>query len=332
MPLLKRNFSEFSPVKIAVAGILGLLLISVAALKSGPIIQYFTTTTYQAEFGDAGGLAAGDSVEVSGLTMGTVKSVALDGDHVRVVFTVRRGATLARDTSAAISSATVLGTKELALTSGGTGVLAPGSVIPASRTSSPYDLTQALSTLTTKASAVNARQVARAFNTIAATLKNTPPDLRAALSGVRGLSETISSRDGQLTQLLSAANNVTGVLASRSQQVRALISDGDQVLSTLYERRSEIRVLLANVTLVTDQLKGLAADNQAQLGPALHQLQGVLNLLNANASNLTMAIDGLQRYAGSLGEAVGSGPWFYAYVANIVPTNLVPVLPTLLGK
>lgn len=332
MPILKRNFSEFSPVKIAVAGLLGLLLISVAALKSGPIIQYFTTTTYQAEFGDAGGLAAGDTVEVSGLTMGTVKSVALDGDHVRVAFTVRKGATLARDTSATISSATVLGTKELALTSGGTGVLAPGSVIPASRTSSPYDLTQALSTLTTKASAINAGQVARAFNTIAATLKNTPPDLRAALSGVRGLSETISSRDGQLTQLLSAANNVTGVLAARSQQVRALISDGDQVLSTLYERRSEIRVLLANVTLVTDQLKGLAADNQAQLGPALHQLQGVLNLLNANASNLTMAIDGLQRYAGSLGEAVGSGPWFYAYVANIVPTNLVPVLPTLLGK
>lgn len=332
MPVLRRNFSEMNPVRVGVTGALAVILLMLAALKSGAVIQHFTTTTYHADFSDAGGLTAGDSVEISGVTMGTVNSVALDGDHADVTFSVRHGATLAADTGAAISSATVLGTKELALTSAGTGTLAPGATISRSRTSSSYDLSQVLSTLTAKTSAVNAAQAAQAFDTIAATLKNTPPDLRAALAGVRGLSQSISSRDSALTQLLSAASKVTGVLATRTRQVRALITDGDELLATLQARRAEIRQLLGNVTLVADQLKGLAADNQRQLGPALAQLQRVLNLLNDNAANLTASIDGLERYATSLGEAVGSGPWFYAYLADIVPANLVPLLPTLFGK
>lgn len=329
---LRRNFSERNPLRMGIAGVLGLLLLTMAALNSGAIIQHFTTTTYKANFSDAGGLAPGDAVRVSGVTMGTVNAVTLKGDYVQVTFSVKHGGHLGAGTGAAISSATLLGTKDLTLQPAGTGSLSPGTTIPLSRTTTPYDLTQVVSTLTTQAGQVNAGQLARAFNTIAGTLKNTPPDLRSALSGVQGLSETIASRDGALTQLTQVADKVTGVLAQRTQQIRALITDGDALLATLYERRAEVRELLANVTQVADQLKGLVADNQRQLGPTLHQLEATLSLLNKNNANLTAAINGLFRYAGSLGEAVGSGPWFYAYVANIAPTNMAPLLPTLLGK
>src|SRR5262249_24579748 len=159
--------------------------------------------------------------------------------------------------------------KELTLQPDGQGTLQPGSTIPQSRTTSPYDLTQVLSTLTTQAGQVNAGQLATAFNTIAGTLRNAPPDLRSTLHAVEALSAPTASRDSALTQLTQVADQVTGVLAQRTQQVRALISDGDALLATLYERRAEIRELLANVTLVADQLKGLATDNQRQLGPAL---------------------------------------------------------------
>jgi phospholipid/cholesterol/gamma-HCH transport system substrate-binding protein len=332
MPILKHSFSEMNPVRIGIAGIAGLVAIALLALNSGAIIRHFTTTTYHADFSEAGGLAAGDSVEIAGLTMGTVDAVALQGAHVEVTFSVRHGGTLGEDTSATISSATVLGTKELALQPSGSGTLPAGATIPLTRTQAPYDLDQILSTLTTKSSAINAGQLAQAFDTIASTLQNSPPALRSALSGVERLSETIASRDGALTQLLSNATTVTGLLAQRSQQIGILITDSNELLNTLYERRAEIHLLLVNVTEVVDQVRGLALDNQAQLGPALNQLQGVLNLLNDNANNITETIDGLQRYSNGLGEIIGSGPWFYAYVANIVPTNLAPLLPSLLGK
>lgn len=328
---MKRSFGEMNPVRMGIAGIAGLVAIAMLALYSGTIIRHFTTTTYHADFADAGGLAPGDSVVVGGLTMGSVESVTLQGDHVDVAFAVKHGGTLGQDTGATISTATLLGTKELEVDPAGTGTLAAGSTIPESRTQSPYDLDQILSTLTNKASAINANQVADAFNTIATTLKNSPPELRSALSGVQRLSQTIASRDAELTQLLSSASNVTGLLATRSQQIGILINDGNQLMNTLYERRAEIRDLLVNVTSVVDQLKGLSLDNQQKIGPALNQLQGVVNLLNANATNLTKTINGLGRYSLGLGEIVGSGPWFYAYVANIVPTNLGPSVSSLLG-
>lgn len=329
---MKRNFSELNPVRVAVAGLLGLLLAALAALNSGQIIRHFTTTTYSANLADAGGLAKGDSVQVSGLTMGTVDSVTLEGYYVRVTFSVRHGAVLGNGTTAAVSSATVLGAKDLTLTSAGTGTLPAGSTIPVSRTTSPYDLSQVLSTLTAKAGAVDTRQAAQALNTVAGTLRNAPPGLKATLAGVEGLSRSIASRDGSLTRLLSLSNQVTGVLADRSSQIRDLITDGNQLLATLYQRREEIRVLLANVTLATDQLKGLVTDNQRQLSPALSQLENALTLLKNNSANITDSIDGLQRYSSSLGESLGSGPWFYSYLANLVPTNLAPLLPSLLGK
>jgi phospholipid/cholesterol/gamma-HCH transport system substrate-binding protein len=250
---------------------------------------------------------------------------------VDVTFALRHGGSLGQDTGASISTATLLGTKELEVDPAGTGTLAAGSTIPESRTESPYNLDQILTTLTTKASSINAGQVADAFNTISTTLKNSPPELRSALSGVQRLSQTIASRDTELTSLLSSASNVTGLLATRSQQIGILINDGNQLMQTLYERRSEIRDLLVNVTAVVDQLKGLSLDNQQKIGPALNQLQGVVNLLNANNVNLTKTIDGLGRFSLGLGEIVGSGPWFYAYVANIVPTNLGPSVSSLLG-
>ena len=329
---MNKSFGEMNPVRIGIVGIAGLLALAMLALNSGMIIRHFTQTTYQADFSDAGGLTPNDNVVVGGLTMGTVDSVSLQGNHVHVTFSLRHGATLGQNTGASISTATLLGTKELEVDPAGTGTLAPGSTIPESRTQSPYDLSQILSTLTNKASAINAGQVANAFNTIATTLQNSPPELRSALSGVERLSQTIASRDNELTSLLSSASNVTGLLATRSQQIGILINDGNALMNTLYERRAQIRELLVNVTAVVDQIKGLAQDNQQQIGGALAQLQGVENLLTSNADNITKTITGLQRYSLGLGEIIGSGPWFYAYVANIVPTNMAPSVASLLPK
>jgi phospholipid/cholesterol/gamma-HCH transport system substrate-binding protein len=319
-------------VRIGITGLAVVLALVLLALNSGSIIRALTTTTYHADFAEAGGLAPGDTVRIAGLVMGTVDSVELQGSHVAVTFSVRHGGHLGSSTGAAIRTATVLGTKYLALLPSGQGSLPGGATIPLSRTQSPYNLTEILSTLTSKVGAINTGQLAQSFDTISAAFQNSPPELRSTLAGVRALSGTIASRDAALSQLLSHAGAVTGVLAERSHQIGLLITDGNQLLTTLYQRRAEIRLLLVNVTAVIDQLRGLSLDNQRQLGPALAQLEGVLKVLNGNAANLTAIIAGLQRYAGSLGEVVGGGPWFYAYLQNIVPTNLVPVVPGLLGK
>ncbi|AQA24134.1 mce related family protein [Rhodococcus sp. MTM3W5.2] len=71
---------------------------------------------YTAHFADAGGLMTGDDVTVSGVNVGTVDKVDLDGPQVLVTFTVQDGIALGDETSAAVKTNTILGRKSLKVT------------------------------------------------------------------------------------------------------------------------------------------------------------------------------------------------------------------------
>lgn len=327
MPLLTREFSERDPVKVGVAALLGIVLLGVALFSASPLIRALTSSSYTAEFADAAGLQTGDDVRLNGAVVGKVDKVGLAGEHVDVEFTVAHVGRLGTDTRAAIKAETVLGTKFLGIAPAGPGELPSGATIPLERTNSPYDISQALSTLTRKSEQLDKQRLTQALDTINTTFADTPPSLRAALDGVSRLSETLGSRDVALRELLGHTQVVTGVLARRSDNLVRLVSDGERLLTELNTRRVVVRQLLVNVTRVFEQLNGLVQDNKDQLRPALDELKDVLDLLNRNDKNLASIIHGLNMYAGGLGDAVGGGPWFFASIQNLPPTNLLSQLP-----
>ncbi|HVW45227.1 MAG TPA: MCE family protein [Amycolatopsis sp.] len=330
MPVIRISFREKNPVRLAVVALVVIAALVVLAMNSGAIYRSLTSNSYVAEFSEAGGILPRDQVRVGGLNVGTVSSVDLVGSHIEVSFTVDDGTSLGSRTAAAIGTASPLGKKFLNLIPAGDGELRDGEHIPLARTKPPYDITQALQTLSSTTEQIDTGRLAQSLDTVAQTFRNTPDTLRTALSGVSRLSQTIASRDQALRTLLSQANGVTAVLAQRNQQVMTLLSDGNALLQELYRRRDDLHTLLVQVTAVVTQLKGLAQDNQRQLDPALTQLSGVLDLLNRNQGNIDKTIGNLQIYATSLGESVAGGPYFYAVVENIVPANLAPLLPQLL--
>ena len=99
-------------------------------------------------FSEAGGLATGNAVTVSGIKVGTVSDVSLHNGDALVTFTMKGSVPLGTDTSAHIRTGTLLGERVLTLESSGSGTMHPLDVIPLSRTSSPYSLTQAVSDFT----------------------------------------------------------------------------------------------------------------------------------------------------------------------------------------
>ena len=103
---------------------------------------------YQALFSEAGGLTVGNDVTVSGIKVGTVSSIELDNGDALVGFTIDGKYALGSETTAHIRTGTLLGERVLALDSAGTGTLDPQQIIPTTRTSSPYSLTDAVSDLT----------------------------------------------------------------------------------------------------------------------------------------------------------------------------------------
>lgn len=324
-----RRFSELNQLRVGIAGIVAVALLVGLALNAGRIRTAVGGERQSAAFSEAGGIAKNDDVRIAGVTVGSVTGVSLDGTWVKVDFTVD-GVRLGDRTAAAIKTDSALGRKFLELRPAGNTQL--DQQIPLSRTRSPYDVTTALSDLTATTEAIDTDQLARSFDVLAQTFADTPSALRATMRGVSRLSRTIASRDTELRGLFARANSVTGVLSQRNLQITRLLVDGSALFAELDARRRVIHELLVNITEATHQLTALARENRSSLRPALDELREVTAVLNKNKKNLEAVVTTFGGYARSLGEAVGGGPFFYAYVENLVPSNLAPVLPELFGK
>ncbi|CAN5504800.1 MCE family protein [soil metagenome] len=328
MPLLNKRFSERNQFRVGLVGLMVVLLVVALSINVGKIRNGLFGTGYSAVFAESGGLRAGDDVRVAGLTVGRVEDVGIEGTHVAVSFNVE-GIDLGDRTTAAIKSDNALGRKFVQVVPGGDGV---SEEIPIERTVAPYGVTQALSDLTATTGELDVDQLAASFDSVAAMFADTPPELREALRGVGRLSKTISSRDAELQQLFEKARGVTGVLAERNQEITQLVTDGSAFFSEVQARRLVIHQLLVNTRLVTKELVGLVDDNQAQLRPALRELQGVIKILDRNSDNLEYAIQHLGGFIRALGEAVGGGPFFYAYLQNLVPADMAPIISDLIRQ
>jgi phospholipid/cholesterol/gamma-HCH transport system substrate-binding protein len=311
-PLAERN-----RVTVGVVGALILVAVVVAVYSYDKLPFIKGTTDYSAYFAEAGGIKPGSDVRVSGLGVGRVSTIRLDGTKVLVNFTVRDGVDLGDRTEAAIKTETVLGTKFLELTPRGDGQLA--GPIPLERTTSPYDLPTALGDLTATISALDTTQLSSALTTLANTFKDTPPDLKIALEGVARFSDTLNTRDAKLRDLLANANRVTAVLAKRSEQIASLVVNANALLSELLAQRNSVDVLMNNLTAVSQQISAVVKDNRTQLKPALDKINGVFGILDNRRKELQRTLYLLRRYAMSFGEVLGSGPFFKASLVNLAP-------------
>jgi phospholipid/cholesterol/gamma-HCH transport system substrate-binding protein len=311
-PLAERNRLTVGLIGV---GIIVALVVAVFSYDKIPFIK--GTSDYSAYFSEAGGIKPGSDVRVSGLGVGRVSGINLEGTKVLVDFTVRDGVDLGDRTEAAIKTETVLGTKYLELTPRGDGALS--GPIPLERTRSPYDLTDALGDLTTTISGLDTAQLSSALTTMADTFKDTPPDLKIALQGVARFSDTLNTRDAKLRELLTDANKVTGVLSKRSDQIAQLVANANALLVELVSQRDSVDALMGNLSAVSQQISAVVADNRTQLKPAVDKLNGVLGILDNRKKELQRTLYLLRRYAMSFGEVLGSGPFFKASVVNLAP-------------
>ena len=158
------------------------------------------------------------------------------------------------------------------------------------------------------------------------TLKDATPQLRGALDGVAALSRSLNKRDQALEQLLSHAKNVSDTLAQRADQVNKLVIDGNQLFAALDERRQSLGTLISGIRAVSQQLSGFVADNKREFGPALKQLNLVLDELLKRKEHISEALKRLPGYATALGEVVGNGPGFNINLYGLPPATMTEVL------
>jgi phospholipid/cholesterol/gamma-HCH transport system substrate-binding protein len=320
---LFRPLRERNPVAVGTAGLLLLALVSLAVYNADALPLVGGGTTYAADFTEAAGLRPGNEVRVAGVKVGKVTGVSLDGDRVKVTFKVQH--TWIGDAStAAIGIKTLLGEKYLAVDPLGSRPQNPGQRIPKSRTTSPYDVTQAFNGLGQTLGSIDTQALAASFRTISDTFKDTPSSVRSAATGLASLSKTVSSRDAELADLLSGSKQLTRTLSDQNGRFQTLISDGNLLLGEIQKRRDAIHSLLVGTQDLGTQLNGLVADNNRQLAPTLDALDRVTTVLDANQSSLDKALALAGPYYRLVGNTLGNGRWFDSYLCGLVPKNYLP--------
>jgi virulence factor Mce-like protein len=316
-----KPFAERNRVIIGILGVVVTAGVVAAALQYDKLPFLNSSAQYSAYFTEAGGLRSGAAVQVSGLRVGDVASIELDGPRVLVKFRVDKKVRLGDRSEAAVKTKTVLGAKFLGIISRGDEPLT--GAIPVERTTPAYELPDALGDLATTVDDLNTNQLSDSLATLAETLERTPPDLKVAVEGVARFSDTLNKRDAELRALLANANKATAVLAGRADQVVSLIKNSNELLAQLQTQSSALDGIANNISALATQLSGFIDENRATLRPALDKLNGVLAIVDSRKERVQKALKLATRYVMQIGEAQASGPFIKSYITNLLPGQFV---------
>ncbi|MFL6121590.1 MCE family protein [Actinophytocola sp.] len=275
-------------------------------------------TTYTAEFRESAGLRPGNEVRLAGVKVGAVRGVELARNKVVVDFRVE-DVSLGDRSTVSIEIKTLLGDKYLAISSAGRDPQSANTPIPVSRTRTPFDIVPAVGKLSQTVDKIDTGQLAQSFQVLSDTFANSPQHIKDTLTGLSQISAVLSTRDEQLRTLLANTAGFSKTLADRDDQLKKLFGDASLLLGELQFRREAVHSLLTGTTNLAGELRGLVADNQAQLRPVLTDLDKVTAILAKNQKNLNDSLHSLAPYVRMFNNVVGNGRWFEGYICGLLP-------------
>lgn len=251
------------------------------------------------------------------MKVGSVSKVALHHGDALVTFNVKGTVQLGSYSTAHIRTGSLLGQRVLALESTGSGTMHPRDVIPISRTSSPYSLSEAISDLATNVAGTDTATLNQSLDTLSATLDQIAPQLGPAFDGVTRLSQALNGRNKALGELLKGAGDITGILSQRSEQLNTLILNANDLLGSCGSAPGD-RPTAGQYLGGGHAVEGVVHDNEQKLAPTLQKLNAVTAMLEKNRDNLAKALPGLAKYQLTQAETVSEGFYYTAFVPNLL--------------
>jgi phospholipid/cholesterol/gamma-HCH transport system substrate-binding protein len=312
-----RSLQPSNRVRIGLLGMTVLVLIVAVGQSFTSAPMLFASPSYFGQFTDTGQLNKGDKVRITGVEVGKVEGLKIDGDHVVIKFSIGSN-TIGTESRLAIKTDTVLGKKVLEIEPRGTNTLRPNGVLPLGQSTTPYQIYDAAFDVTKAAAGWNIDTVKQSLNVLSQTINQTYPHLSAALDGLAKFSDTIGKRDDEVKHLLAQANKVASVLGDRSEQINRLLVNAKTLLAAFNERGQVIDALLQNISALSAHVKGFINDNP-NLNHVLEQLRTVSDLLVERKDDLAQSLSIAAKFTAGLNEAIASGPYFKVQLANLLP-------------
>jgi len=298
----------FIGVTVAATTLLGL---SIANTSVG------ASAGYHATFTDVTGLQVGDDVDVAGVEVGQVTSIAIiDRNLAQVGFSLPAGRVLPASVTATIYYKDLIGDRYVNLAPG-TGppgrTLAPGGTIPVAQTTPALNLTQLFDGFQPLFEALTPGDVNQLAAEIIQVLQGEGTTMDTLLTNVGSLTTTLADRAKVIDSVISNLNSVVATINARGGELSGLVTTLQQLVTGLAQDRQPIGAAISAMSNLTNATAGLLEQANPPLASDIKSLGALSSTLAGNIPLITRFLQNLPAKEADIARLSSYGSWFNLY-------------------
>ena len=275
---------------------------------------------YSAVFDDASSLKAGDSVRVSGVRVGSVKSVDLQPDNtVMVGFSADRDIVLTAGTKVAVRYLNLIGDRYLELVDspGSAKVQPPGSLIPTDRTAAALDLDLLLGGLKPVIQGLNPQAVNALTNSLIQILQGQDGNLDSLFDRTSTFTNEVANNSLNVQQVIDNLNTVLGTVSENGENFSGTVDRLEKLVTGLSQDRDPIGEAITALDNGTASLTDLLNEARPSLAGTVDQLARLAPLLNDDKPTLDLALQNAPKNYRKLVRLGAYGSWLNQYLCGL---------------
>ncbi|MFW0792026.1 MlaD family protein [Gordonia sp. CPCC 205333] len=286
-------------------GLLATVVVGIVAAALGLVyLRPLGYADYTAQFANASGVRSGDQVRIAGILVGEVKALTVDGDHVRVEFSVKKDLHIGSDTSIDIRLLTPVGGRYLQLIPKGRSPLGVRPV-PAERVTGTYDLTALLEEVTPKAAALDGAKLRELITTVESGLVGQPDAVARILDTTSSLTEQFARRSTELSGALKVSDEYARATAADRQILFTLIRNIGEIGLELGTRHEQVHRVFALLTKLFQFFERPLVAYADKIERPVNDLADILERLEPSVRKVDSAVSAVENALARVKGLVG---------------------------
>ncbi|MCQ4195943.1 MCE family protein [Streptomyces parvulus] len=276
--------------------------------------------TYKALFTDVTGLMDGDSVRISGVTVGEVTDVrVVHRRTAQVTFTVREDRALPRSTTAAVKYLNMVGQRYVALGRGSgdlTGTLPEGGTVPLDRTTPALDLTLLFNGFKPLFEGLSPKDVNELAGSIVQVLQGEGATVDSLLRHIGSLGTTVAAKDKVIGQVVQNLTTVLDTLNDREDSFDDLVVTLQELVSGFNSDRKPLGRAVAAMGDLTTVTADLLEDGREPLKKDIRELGRLSDNLGDRTPQIEDFLAKTPAKMTALTRLSSYGSWFNLYLCE----------------
>jgi phospholipid/cholesterol/gamma-HCH transport system substrate-binding protein len=307
----------FIVVTVAATTVLGL---TIANTSVGASVGYYAT------FSDVTGLQTGDDVDIAGVEVGQVTSIAVTGrNEARVGFNVQSSRVLPASVTATIYYKDLIGDRYVNLAPG-TGnpgqTLSAGGTIPAGQTTPALNLTELFNGFQPLFEALSPGDVNQLAAEIIQVLQGEGATMDTLLSNVGSLTTTLADRAKVIDSVIGNLNSVVATINARGGELTGLVTTLQQLVTGLAQDRQPIGNAISAMSNLTNATAGLLQQANPPITADINSLSALSGTLADNTPVISQFLKDLPVKEEAIARLASYGSWLNLYECEATVTGV----------